>query len=76
MKTILNSILIFTSILFLSFSCCKESDEGMECIENIDEDCACTQQYDPVCGCNDKTYGNSCEAACAGIVDYTPGACE
>ena len=53
------------------FSCQKE-----DCIENPKEDCVCTLQYDPVCGCNNKTYGNVCEANCAGITSYTSGSCQ
>ena len=39
------------------------------------KNCVCVKMWMPVCGANDKTYGNSCEAECAGV-KYTQGACE
>jgi hypothetical protein len=36
---------------------------------------ACTEQLDEVCGCDDKTYGNACKAARAGVSVVMKGAC-
>jgi hypothetical protein len=36
---------------------------------------ACTQQLDEVCGCDDKTYGNACMAAMAGVSVIMKGRC-
>ncbi|MEY4134279.1 MAG: hypothetical protein RL386_629 [Bacteroidota bacterium] len=62
--------LFFLPIVVL-FSGCEKT-----CVEKKKEDCACIALYDPVCGCNDVTYGNACEAACAGISDYVKGPCK
>ena len=35
----------------------------------------CTEQLDEVCGCDDKTYGNPCKAAQAGVSVVMKGAC-
>ncbi|HKY39019.1 MAG TPA: Kazal-type serine protease inhibitor family protein [Polyangiaceae bacterium] len=35
----------------------------------------CTLQLDEVCGCDDKTYGNACAAAQAGVSVRMKGAC-
>ncbi|MCX6800902.1 MAG: hypothetical protein NTZ73_01825 [Candidatus Diapherotrites archaeon] len=38
------------------------------------EDCVCTDVYEPVCGVDKKTYGNECNANCAGIeIAYKTG---
>jgi hypothetical protein len=61
----------FMSIVILSTLSCEKL-----CIERKKSDCPCFTVYDPVCGCNDKTYGNDCESECAGITNYTKGACK
>jgi Kazal-type serine protease inhibitor domain len=65
-----------TTFVCISMVGCFLSCQKDECEESPKTECVCTQQYDPVCGCNQKTYGNACEANCAGITSYTNGACQ
>ena len=69
------SLYIIYLLLLSTLVACKSSQSN-ECREIAKENCMCTKQYDPVCGCNQKTYGNSCEAECNGITEYTKGACD
>ena len=45
------------------------------CFENESCKCVCPDVYDPVCGVDGITYGNACEARCAGVAIAYQGEC-
>jgi hypothetical protein len=45
------------------------------CVAGGDPGCFCAKIYSPVCGENGMTYGNACEAACAGAPIARDGEC-
>lgn len=51
---------------------CGAADMSGTCAPKPD---VCTQQLDEVCGCDDKTYGNACAAAQAGVSVIKKGPC-
>ncbi len=55
------------------------ADSGMAieaCIGRSCRECVCPDIYDPVCGVDGMTYGNACEARCAGVEVRHEGVCE
>jgi hypothetical protein len=69
MKKLTLVFILFSAFFF------NGCDQKLPCVEKINPDCVCILIYDPVCGCNNKTYGNSCQAECSGIMQYTKGEC-
>ena len=53
----------------------KEEAKPVQAMKGKAKSCICAKLWMPVCGENKKTYGNACEADCAGV-KYTGGACE
>ena len=70
MKRSIELLLVSLPLLFAG---CDQNDCESG---NPDNNCVCYEIYAPVCGCDEVTYPNDCYAECAGITDYTEGACD
>ncbi len=58
---------------YASSAACGAADQTGQCEPRPE---VCAEIYQPTCGCDDKTYGNECEAAGAGVSVAHAGECQ
>lgn len=52
-----------------------ENAQPVQITDSPGDVCTCIEIYSPVCGANDRTFGNSCKARCAGVRVAYNGEC-
>ena len=69
-KEMLHCVLIVFLVFLVAFTGTSQAQGSGE-----NTNCFCAYIYMPVCGVDGRTYGNACEAGCAGVKVVQRGKC-